>query len=115
MSSGDRMAPRSVNRLRVTLDADAGIQAIDELCRRVQSLPTHRRRDAPSSFECEVHLRGSPNLTTIDALARLQLTALRVGASITFRCPNGHLVELVAMVGLHEVINVIDPRSEDRA
>lgn len=57
-------------------------------------------------FRCEVILTGAPDLRTIDALARLQLAAQRLGISMTFHCADGGLTQLVSVVGLDAVVRV---------
>ena len=46
----------------------------------------------------------------VDALARLQLTALRAGARICLREASSELLELIAFIGLEQVL----PQDEDR-
>ena len=59
----------------------------------------------PSTFVCDV---GSvaPDATTIDALARLQLTSRRRGLELRLRHASGELTELLAFMGLAEVLRV---------
>jgi hypothetical protein len=47
---------------------------------------------------------------TVDALARLQLAALRAGCRISLHNASPELLELICFIGLEEVI----PRDEDR-
>ena len=53
---------------------------------------------------CDVSALVDPDLGTVDALARLQLTARRVGCQIQVRHACCHLQELLALVGLDEVV-----------
>ena len=46
---------------------------------------------------------GRPDLGVVDQLARLQLTACRVGCSVRLRDPCVELVELLDLLGLGEV------------
>jgi hypothetical protein len=50
-----------------------------------------------------------PDATAIEALARLQLTALRHGRRIRLRNACGELEDLLALVGLVELLPVIEP------
>jgi ABC-type transporter Mla MlaB component len=45
-----------------------------------------------------------PTVVTVDALARLQLAARRHGCRVCLRNPSGALRELVAFVGLGDVL-----------
>ena len=70
------------------------------LCARVCALLTTSR--APVAF-CD--LSGvEPDAGTIDALARLQLGARRTGCQIRLRNASDELVELVAFMGLEDVL-----------
>ena len=114
------MSPASPNepgpvRLGMVISGELDADGIADLCRRLRDrlIDVSANGGAPT-VDCELALRGAPNLTTIEALARLQLTAHRGGASITFRCRDGDLVELVQLVGLHEIVDVTTPATEDR-
>ena len=50
---------------------------------------------------------ADPDALTLEALARLQLTAHRLGASIRLHNPCAELVDLLALVGLSDVLPVI--------
>jgi len=49
---------------------------------------------------CDVAGLGPPGLTTVDLLARLELTARRAGGRIRLRAPDPALQALLALVGL---------------
>jgi ABC-type transporter Mla MlaB component len=75
------------------------------LCDRVCGLLSGGR---PSVAICDVH--GVPaDAVTVDALARLQFAARRHGCRVHLRGPSPELVELVAFMGLGDVI--VDRRS----
>jgi anti-anti-sigma regulatory factor len=66
---------------------------------------------------CEMGALADPDAVTVDALARLQLTARRLGRQIGLRHACGELRELLALVGLDEVVplcseSAIEPRRE---
>jgi ABC-type transporter Mla MlaB component len=50
---------------------------------------------------------------TVDALARLQLTARRSGAYVRLHNATPQLVELVEFMGLNEVLLCVEPDAED--
>jgi hypothetical protein len=56
------------------------------------------------SLVCDVGAIVEPDAVTIDAIARLQLTARRLGRRIQLRDASGRLLELLAFVGLSEVL-----------
>jgi hypothetical protein len=59
---------------------------------------------------CDVRCLGA-EAVVVDALARLQLAAMRCGCRISLRNASPELVELIAFIGLAEVL----PRGEDRS
>ena len=69
------------------------------LCDRVCTLLTESR---PTAAVCDV--RGvEPTAATVDALARLQLAAKRLGCRVHLRGASGDLRDLVAFMGLEDV------------
>ena len=70
------------------------------LCERICALL--ERGGAGVAF-CDV--RGvDPNAVTVDALARLQLAARRHGCQVRLRHASNELLELVAFMGLADVL-----------
>jgi ABC-type transporter Mla MlaB component len=64
---------------------------------------------------CEAAGLTNPDLTTIDALARLQLAARRNGCSFELRNPPDQLLELLRLAGLTRVVgwrSVFKPRRQ---
>ena len=63
-----------------------------------------------TTIDCDV---GSvtPTATAIDALARLQLNARRLGLELRLRHASSELQELIAFAGLDEVLRV-EPRGK---
>lgn len=53
---------------------------------------------------CDVGAITDPDLGTIDALARLQLTAQRLGCQVRLRDASVELEELLSLVGLGDVV-----------
>ena len=59
----------------------------------------------PSTIVCDVGALA-PDAAAIDALARLQLAARRLGLEIRLRHASNELLGLLAFVGLSEVLRV---------
>jgi hypothetical protein len=72
---------------------------VPALCERVRSLLERDR-----SIVCDVTALAEPDLGTVDALARLQLTVKRLGGSIELRGATSRLEELLALAGLEGVL-----------
>ena len=68
-----------------------------------------------STIACDVGSLASPDVYTIDALARLQLVAMRHGLELRLRNASRDLRELLFFTGLDEVLRV-EPggQSEER-
>lgn len=67
--------------------------------------------------ECDVAALTSPDATAVDALARLQLTARRLGLEIRFSGASIELVDLLSFAGLLEVLSLngrldVEPRRQ---
>src|SRR3989442_13919964 len=59
----------------------------------------------PSTIVCDVGALA-PDAVAVDTLARLQLTARRLGLEIRLRHASSELQELLAFVGLRDVLRV---------
>jgi ABC-type transporter Mla MlaB component len=70
------------------------------LCNRVRSVLRER---GPGDVLCDVRSVG-PDAVTVDALARLQLAARRNGCCVRLCNASPELLELVAYLGLSEVL-----------
>ena len=81
------------------------------LCERVCAL---FERDGPTVALCDVSSVGA-DAVTVDALARLQLAASRRGCQVRLRECSRELGELVAFMGLRDVLVEADrpPRPRD--
>jgi len=65
---------------------------------------------------CDVGEIGDPDIVTVDALARLQLTARRHGRQIRLRDACEELQKLLALVGLSDVVPLTEgPQSLGKA
>jgi ABC-type transporter Mla MlaB component len=63
----------------------------------------------PGSVVCDVGALERPDAVTIDALARLQLTARRLGYRVELRRACGELEELLVLTGLDDVLPCAGP------
>ena len=70
---------------------------------------TALRGDGAARLACDVAAVRRPDAATIDCLARLALVARREGATFTLLRPTPALRELVALVGLCDVLGVSPP------
>jgi ABC-type transporter Mla MlaB component len=80
-------------------------------CRIAALCSEARRLLAPGRFDlvmCDVGAVVEPDVMVIEALARLQLTARRAGGSIGVWRASGRLRDLLALVGLCDVVAVCD-------
>jgi ABC-type transporter Mla MlaB component len=73
------------------------------LCERLGSLLDAGRSDR---VECECSALTDGDLRTVDALARLQLTARRRGANLLLHGAPDGLAELVSLVGLARILRL---------
>jgi len=69
---------------------------------------------APGSGPILVHVgAAAADVPTIDVLARLQLTALRSGSRLELRAASRELRDLIAFVGLSDVLPVESEREAE--
>ena len=73
------------------------------LCERARS---ELERSGAEVLVCDVAALTHPNAGTIEALARLQLTARRLGCRVRLRDPSRELSELLDLFGLADVLRV---------
>ena len=73
------------------------------LCERARA---ELERSGAEVLVCDVAALTHPNAGTIEALARLQLTARRLGREVRLRDPSRELRELVDLCGLEDVLRV---------
>jgi hypothetical protein len=64
------------------------------------------RAPQPTPVVCDVAALAEPSLETIDGLARLQLAARRIGREVRLRHASDDLQDLLAFVGLADVLRV---------
>lgn len=102
-------APRPPSELSTTVLVLSGPIARDDipaLCERVRVLLEGCDADP---VLCDVGALDDPDAVTVDALARLQLTARRVGRQVRLRDACGELQDLLAFVGLGEALPLGEP------
>ncbi|MBA3552095.1 MAG: STAS domain-containing protein [Actinobacteria bacterium] len=71
------------------------------LCGRVRAA---LNRTHAELVVCDVSALADPDAVTVDALARLQLTARRLGRHVRLRHACGELRDLIALMGLQGVV-----------
>lgn len=86
---------------RLVLSEPIARDDIPRLCERIRPLLDLAEHDP---VDCDVGALGEPDAVSVEALARLQLTARRLGRRLRFRGACGELQDLVALVGLGEVL-----------
>jgi ABC-type transporter Mla MlaB component len=77
---------------------------IPGLCRRVRALLEDTDADV---ILCDVSALADPDAVTVDALARLQLTARRLGREVRLVHACGELRELLDLMGLGDVVPLV--------
>ena len=73
------------------------------LCAHVRELLDGSEADL---VVCDVAGVSDPDCATVDALARIQLTARRLGSELRLRGASDELHEVLAMAGLCEVVGL---------
>ena len=86
---------------RLVLSGPIARDDIPALCARVHVLLEGCDADP---VLCDIGALDDPDAVTVDALARLQLTARRLGRRVQLRQACGELQDLLAFVGLGEVL-----------
>jgi len=87
----------------ISVSGPLGPRDLAALCERV------RRELAGTpgaTLVCDVRELAAPEAGTVGALARLQLTARRLGCDVRLRGPSPELCELLDLCGLAEVLRV---------
>ncbi|MCX4234076.1 STAS domain-containing protein [Streptomyces sp. NPDC020707] len=72
----------------------------DDVPRLCEAVRTRLQHPAAHVVVLDVKDLGPPGLTTVDALARMQLTARRAGGRLRLRAPDPALRALLALVAL---------------
>ncbi|MCI0633615.1 MAG: STAS domain-containing protein [Actinobacteria bacterium] len=96
-------------RPRLVLGGPIARDDIPALCKRVHAIVDSCDADP---VHCDVGGLDEPDALTVDALARLQLTALRLGRRLGFEDACGELRDLVELLGLADVLPCAEPCAE---
>ena len=98
--------PTPLSSAILSLDGPIDRADIPAFCERGRLL---LERCGADPLVCDLGRVGSPDAVTVEALARLQLEARRLGRRVVFRDACGALRDLVAFVGLEEALPCEDP------
>jgi len=90
--------PRSIV---VVVREPIGADVLRQLCEQVRAALL---RGDVQVVTCDLGSLDTPDISTIDALARVQLTARRLGGAIRVRGAGGQLLCLLAVAGLGDVL-----------
>jgi hypothetical protein len=99
-------------RQRLTLPAPFGMADVRALCERAERL----LQEGPTAdLECDVASVARPDLATVEALARVELSARRHGSDLRLRGASVELLELLALCGLPlELVPELEGEAEER-
>jgi hypothetical protein len=97
---GGSGGPRPPPELVVSIEIPVRPDDIRDLC---EALGAALRAGRAAVLVCDVSSATSPDLTVVDALARLALTARRHGRSLVIRRACAELRDLLALAGLPAV------------
>jgi anti-anti-sigma regulatory factor len=87
----------------VTLRGAIVTADVSALCARVEKLLREREVDL---VVCDVARVSEPDCAIVDALARMQLTARRLGSELRLRGASDELHEVLALAGLCDVLGL---------
>jgi ABC-type transporter Mla MlaB component len=76
-------------------------EGLEPLCERARAMLEGSDVDP---VVCDIGALADPDAVTIDAMARLQLTARRLGRRIRFRDACGEVQRLVGFMGLEDIL-----------
>ncbi|MFJ2767524.1 STAS domain-containing protein [Streptomyces sp. NPDC087300] len=94
------MADSEENLIRIAGPLRPG--DVPPLCEQVAAA-----RHGPGDVICDVAAVTTADLSTVDAIARLQLAARRAGGRIRLRNPAPALLALLGLVGLVELLGLV--------
>ena len=102
MSSGGPVGLNSRMTTTLVLPGRIARDDIQALCERARVLIEPRA----GLVVCDARAMSHPNAVTVDALARLQLTAMGFGCRLSLTQACDELQALIALVGLDDVLPV---------
>jgi hypothetical protein len=96
----------------LAIPAPVGLADPVALCDRAREL---LEREPASELVCDVGEVGRPDLRTVELLARVRLTAARLGCRVRLRHASGDLVELLSLTGLRSELPLeVQGQAEER-
>lgn len=102
------MGREGIGEVVLTVDAPLSDAEVPDLCAAVERLLSqHDIR----LVTCDIGAIVDPDLAALDAVARMALTARRVGAAIEFQNACHGLLDLLELAGLTDVVRLVNPRS----
>ena len=93
-------APRNTNGADVVVDAPIRMSSVPSLCERVRAA---LQASTTKRVDCDVGAVVA-DVVAVEAFARMQLAARRLGGSVRFQRLSDEMVELLALVGLDNVL-----------
>lgn len=102
MAGPEPESPPALPPAVLVLDRSPETRAeVERLCERLRELVS---RSAPGPVTVDVGAAHRPGLAMVEALARLRLTARRLGREMRLRNTGGELTEVLARAGLDEAL-----------
>lgn len=113
MSSGPHAGPTQVAAPGISFAVGAAVARADipVLCAGLADLLRGR---GPGIVDCDVAAVASPDVVTVEALARLRLTARRHGWQFVVRGAGPGLRQLVGLLGLTDALGEAGGQPEQR-
>ena len=104
--AGELLPPPGPRSVVLVLDGPMTPGSVGSLCGRLADVV---RATGVDLVTCDVAGLAHPSAADVDAVARLQLTARRLGRSIRLRHASSRLRELLHLCGLQEVVPCVPP------
>jgi hypothetical protein len=105
------LAPRD-DRPCLAMPPAVGLADPIALCERARDL---LEREPATELVCDVGEIGRPDLGTVEVLARVRLTAARLGSGVRLRHASGELVDLLSLIGLRSELPLeVEGQAEER-
>ena len=96
--------PHSAARPGIDIVSMSGPVQGDDIARLCDQVREGLRNTGVGVIVCDVDGVRQPDMWTVDALARMQLTARRNGGEVRLRSASAQLLELIRLVGLAKVM-----------
>ena len=85
----------------MVVDAPIRVSSVPSLCERVR---VALQASTTKRVDCDVGADVVADVVAVEAFARMQLAARRLGGSVRFQRLSDEMVELLALVGLDNVL-----------